>query len=468
MSHTDLDDVDATPSGVSLETTITFLPDLVLSGIFQYLYWKEKIMAVEAFPAWSRILDSSLGWKHFENDRSYAHSFKALMSPNYLFEEITCIAQYGQFFIHGVIWLQKFLPTDNPEETDFALLGALETHCFRLKSLAIYHPPNLSSSSIILSFVPYIQPLQKMFSFSPSLKLSFYRLLYSSVEAHTGALDLLHFYLTHNVLQKVACLDFSHGLILASSVHPLNYLVYCMSLRVLKCPIQNLNTLILQQLVEFSLQELYLTSDEHTLTLNYVEKSAIDWHALQLIPGRKLKVHYVFKNRSVYPVHMCPNPYARSLVFDSLCSSISRALLLSVADMYGATLEHVAFILAIWDPLVPFSDLEDLPTNIQYMASRLKCVQTVLLNLVIPKDALITLAQHAPALKTLLVYEHKIFFGRHAVNTVEEIEELKSIISEALGYSWKPVKQDDTLYKLSCYRQNLLFEDNVCQSEGFW
>ncbi|PVD21832.1 hypothetical protein C0Q70_17634 [Pomacea canaliculata] len=290
MSDTDLCDVDATSSGIFLETTITNLPDIVLSSIFQHLHWKEKIMAVKAFPAWSRILDSTLGWKSLENDRNYPHSFNALESTNYLSEEITCIAQYGQFFTHAVIWLKDFLRI--PEETDFALLGALETHCFRLKSLVIYHPPKISSSSIIRSVVPYIKPLQRMFSFSPSLQLSLFRLLYFSKEARTGAIDLLHFYHTHNVLQKVSCLDFSHGLFMASSVRPMNSLVYCKSLRVLKCPIQYLNTLILQQLVEFSLQELYVVNDDHTLSMNYVEESAIEWHALQLIPGRNLKAGF--------------------------------------------------------------------------------------------------------------------------------------------------------------------------------
>ncbi|XP_025088679.1 uncharacterized protein LOC112560829 isoform X1 [Pomacea canaliculata] len=459
MSRIDLDDVDATPRG----TAITSLSDVVVGSIFQYLYWKEKIMAVEAFPAWSRILDSSFGWRHFENDRRYAQSFDALKSTNYLFEEITCIARYGQFFTHAVIWLRDWELIDNPEESDFALLGALETHCFRLKSLVIYHPPDLSSSFIIRSAVPYIQPLQRMLSFSPSLQVSLYRLLYFSEETRTGASKLLHFYHDHNVLHKVACLDFSHGVKLTSSVRPMNCLVYCTSLRVLKCPIQYLNTLILQQLVEFSLQELYLINDEHTLHLNYVEGSAIHWHALQLIPGRKLKVHYVFKTR---PVDLCPNPYACSLVFDHILYNISRTLLLSVADMYGATLEHIAFMLAAYSD-VPFSDLEDLPTNIQTMASRLTCVHTVLLNLFIPKDALISLARHAPALKTLLVYEHKILFDRHAVNTVEEIEELKSIISEALGYSWKPVKDENTFNKLSGYRQSLLFQDFFRQLQDF-
>ncbi|XP_025088680.1 uncharacterized protein LOC112560829 isoform X2 [Pomacea canaliculata] len=372
MSRIDLDDVDATPRG----TAITSLSDVVVGSIFQYLYWKEKIMAVEAFPAWSRILDSSFGWRHFENDRRYAQSFDALKSTNYLFEEITCIARYGQFFTHAVIWLRDWELIDNPEESDFALLGALETHCFRLKSLVIYHPPDLSSSFIIRSAVPYIQPLQRMLSFSPSLQVSLYRLLYFSEETRTGASKLLHFYHDHNVLHKV---------------------------------------------------------------------------------------HYVFKTR---PVDLCPNPYACSLVFDHILYNISRTLLLSVADMYGATLEHIAFMLAAYSD-VPFSDLEDLPTNIQTMASRLTCVHTVLLNLFIPKDALISLARHAPALKTLLVYEHKILFDRHAVNTVEEIEELKSIISEALGYSWKPVKDENTFNKLSGYRQSLLFQDFFRQLQDF-
>ncbi|XP_025113480.1 uncharacterized protein LOC112575708 [Pomacea canaliculata] len=309
MSHTDLCDVDATSSGVSLETTITNLPDAVMSDIFQYLYWKEKILAVEAFPAWNRILDSSLGWKHFENDRDYADSFDALKSTNYLSEEITCIAQYGQFFTHAVIWLDDILHLINlAEETDFALLGALETHSFRLKSLVIYHQPNFYTATLTEWVVPYIQLLQKMFRFSPSLQLSLRRLLLYTEEAGD---QLLHFYHTHNLLQKVACLDFCYGLRMATSVRPINYLVYCTSLRVLRCPIEYLDTQILQQLVEFSLQELYVINDEFTLRLNYVEKSTIEWHALQLIPGRNLKAGFHTGLNQILVFTNLPNFFVR-------------------------------------------------------------------------------------------------------------------------------------------------------------
>ena len=77
------------------------------------------------------------------------------------------------------------------------------------------------------------------------------------------------------------------------------------------------------------------------------------------------QVHYIFKNRSVCPVHICPNPYVHSLVLDSLCSSVSRALLRSIAHTYGATLRCLAFILSVWEPLVPFSDLDDLANNFE-------------------------------------------------------------------------------------------------------
>ncbi|PVD28186.1 hypothetical protein C0Q70_10772 [Pomacea canaliculata] len=344
-------------------------------------------MAVKAFPAWNRILHSSLGFKHFENDREYAQSVQALVSNNYLLEEITCIAQYGQFFTHAVIWLEVFPSADNPEETDLALLGALATHCFRLKSLVIYHPPKLSPSSIMRSGARYIKPLQRMFSFNPSLDLSLCRVSFLSEGTQAGLCKLLDWYQEHNVLQKVACLDFSHGK-MESTLRPMNSLVYCTSLRVLKCPIQYLNTQILQQLVEFNLQELCLISDVHTGHLFYDEQSAIDWHGLQLIPGRNLMagfhtglnqilVHYVFRYDDVV---LCPNPYARSLALDSLCDGISRDVLISIADTYGATLEMFSIIEDVWypsDDLVNFSDLEDLPTTFQYLASRLTFVECV-------------------------------------------------------------------------------------------
>lgn len=170
---------------------------------FQYLYWKEKIFATEVFQRWERILESSLGWERFENDRAYAHEHEALLSAHYVLEEAACIAQYGQYFSHCVIWIHNFLPTDSPVDTDFSILKYVELHCLRLKSLAIYHPPNLSSSALTLSFKQYIAPLQNVLSSDSRVGLNFYRLLYSSVEAGTGVIDLLHFYHGHNILAKV-------------------------------------------------------------------------------------------------------------------------------------------------------------------------------------------------------------------------------------------------------------------------
>lgn len=450
------------------ETSFSDLPDLVLGVIFKYLYWKEKLLAVEAFPGWARILESSLGWDRFENDRSYAHCHEPLVSSHYVLEEVACIVQYGVYFSHCLIWIQNFLPTDNPGETDFALLGAVETHCPHLKSLTVYHPPNLSSSSICMSFNQYIQPLQNILNSENSVQLGLCRLLYSSVEANTGAVDLLHFYRVHNLLQKVTLLDFSHGLILASTVSPLYILGECRALAVLKCPVQNLTTQLIQQLLDFSLRELYLVNDEHTLNLHYLEKDHISWVSLRIKPRRQFQVHYIFRNRSVCPGHMCLNPYARTLVFDSLCSSVSRALLRCVADLYGDSLQCLAFTLSVWEPLVPFSDLEDLPSNFQYMASRLRKLRSALLNLVIPSDALLTLASHAPRLVNLLVYEHKIFFGGKTAVAPDEVAELQYKISTVLGRPWSPIKQDGNLYQLTDSRQTMLFEENVSLWEGFW
>ncbi len=186
-----------------LENLINSLPDLVIQKIFQYLYWKEKIYVAEIFPGWYRILDSSLGWERFENDRGYAHGCESLSSAHYVFEEVACIAQFGQHFSHCIIWIHNFLPTDSPVDTDFSILKYIEIHCPNLKSLSIYHPPNLSSTALTLSFVQYILPLQNITNSENRVELNLYRLLYSSVEASTGVIELLHFYQAHNLLRKV-------------------------------------------------------------------------------------------------------------------------------------------------------------------------------------------------------------------------------------------------------------------------
>lgn len=88
----------------------------------------------------------------------------------------------------------------------------------------------------------------------------------------------------------MTALDFSHGLILASSIQPLNILMICSSLRILKCPIQNITTTIAQQLLNRNLEELFLVNDEHTLNLNFIEKTSIKWTMLRVRPDCQFKV----------------------------------------------------------------------------------------------------------------------------------------------------------------------------------
>lgn len=445
------------------------LPDLVISKVFEYLYWKEKIYATEVFPCWKRVLHSLLGWELFENDRGYAHCYEPLVSNHFVLEELACIAQYGQYFSRCIIWIHNFLPIDSPVDTDFSILRYISLHCTSIKSLSIYHPPNLSSSALTLSYIQYIAPLQNVLSSDRRVCLHMYRLLYSSVESSAGVLELLNFYSSHNILKKLTTLDFSHGLILAGSIHPLNSLINCTSLQVLKCPIQNVTTAIIQQLLARQLQDLFLVNDEHTLNLNYVEKGHIRWAILNLRPGRIFNVHYIFKNRTVCPVNLCPNPFIHSLVLDSLCSSVSRALLRYIADTYSRTLRCLAFILSVWEPLVPFSDLEDLANNFQYLGKRLVNLQSIILNLIVPCDALLALAQNTPQLKHLLVYQHKIFYDGKTAVTEEQLMDLQQEISAGLKRSWAPVMPEESLYRLgSSSHLALLFEESVNQWEGFW
>ena len=125
---------DSSPTDTSVKNVayiIKSLPDLVVSSIFKFLYWKEKILAVKAFPSWERILTSQLGWQFFENDRGYAHSYEPLISNHYVVEEMACIAQYGKFFGNCIIWIHNFLPIDSPVDTDFTILKYIEQHCLR-------------------------------------------------------------------------------------------------------------------------------------------------------------------------------------------------------------------------------------------------------------------------------------------------------------------------------------------------
>lgn len=104
----------------------------------------------------------------------------------------------------------------------------------------------------------------------------------------------------------------------------------------------------------------------------------------------------------------------------------------------------------------------------QYLGTRLTKLHSAVLNLIIPSDALIALARHSPCLRNLLVYEHKIFFGGKVAVTEDQVIDLKQEVSAALRRPWSPVHPDDCLYQLGGCHQNLLFEENVNQWEGFW
>lgn len=104
----------------------------------------------------------------------------------------------------------------------------------------------------------------------------------------------------------------------------------------------------------------------------------------------------------------------------------------------------------------------------QYLGKRLTKLNSAVLNLIIPSDAVIALALHSPHLQNLLVYEHKIFFGGKIAETKDQVIDLRQEVSAALRRPWSPVHPDDCLYQLGHCHQNLLFEENVNQWEGFW
>lgn len=91
----------------------------------------------------------------------------------------------------------------------------------------------------------------------------------------------------------------------------------CSSLRILKCPIQNITTTIAQQLLNRNLEELFLVNDEHTLNLNFTEKTSIKWTMLRVRPDCQFKVKSL----------VGPNTLVQPLMLDShsWCVSIEDA-----------------------------------------------------------------------------------------------------------------------------------------------
>ncbi|CAG5128490.1 unnamed protein product [Candidula unifasciata] len=445
------------------------LPDVVLGKIISYLHWKEKEWLLLAIPSLERLMNSPLAWENFENDRSYATEklYMYICFPFLMEHELSVIKKYGRFFQTCTLWIHKVTTFDKERGNDFRLLGAVSKHCHGLKALSIMHTSDISVPMLKTCAQSYIWSLQELvLKRGSGFRLSLKSLFYASIESvETGIFSYLTYIQEKGLLCHLSCLDFSHGLIIdfgSNKIAP--FLVQCVNLRILKCPIQTVNSNLIICLVKKNLSELYVVNDDHTQQTCFSEKIMMDWNKvnceLSMVMKYKFNVHYIFKNRTVCNEDMIPNPFLKSLIFDNLSSNISASLLHHIANLYGQTILNLAFCSNYWEFLMHFADLGRINESFKYLGRKCLYLKSFLSCLSLPSSALFCLVVHSRHLSTVRVYKENV---RLSVSDKPEGFFLQKM-AEALGTpSWDMVKKGDNIFIVPSVNCKLLFAS--CFSE---
>ncbi|XP_012938910.1 uncharacterized protein LOC106011988 [Aplysia californica] len=451
-------------SNISTTTRMSLehLPDVVLGQILSYLHWKEKEWLLDVFPDVERVMRSPLAWPHFENDRAYAVEKLCMYIyfPMMVASELQVIRTYGRYFRSCTIWLHKLSSSDDKKEDDFSLLTAVGQHCTQLRAIHVIHPSDVSVSQLCDANDRYLRQiktaaLRKHGSFTLSLS----RLFYTSIDTvESGILNYMSYLGEHCLVHTLVSLDFSHGLVFEGKVKVVHELRQCTNLCVLKCPIQCVNTSVVKSLSGGKLQALYLVSDDHTSHTDYREKLSLDWESicrgLSVSQRASLEVHYIFRNRTLSHEDMAHNPFVQSLVFDNLSSSISAVFLKKIADLYGHTLQTLAFCSHYWEFLMHFTDLEQIDNSFKYMATKCLRLTAFLSCLCLPSSALVNLAENSPALSTLRVFQENV---RLATSDKPD-RKFRHRMGRALGLSsWSMLRKGDNIYRVPRVDCRLLF-----------
>ncbi|CAL1536607.1 unnamed protein product [Lymnaea stagnalis] len=267
-------------------------------------------------------------------------------------------------------------------------------------------------------------------------------------------------YLHENELSKfLVCLDFSHGLVLDCSSHQsVMDLLKCTNLHTLKCPIQSVDTSIILSLSKKKLMNLYLVNDDYTQNSGFYEKLFLDWQKIRKdLPESKkeiFNVHYIFKNRAMCHEDLHPNPFLKSLIFDNLSSNISAKLLHNIADLYGATLQNLAFCSHYWEFLMHFSDLGKINESFKYLGKNCVQLKSFLSCLSLPSSALVTLVKTSRKMSTVQVFKENISLAPS--DKPEGV--FKHKMAQELGIPhWDMIKKGANIFKIPNADCRLLF-----------
>ena len=439
--------------------SIKDLPSVVVSHIFSFLPWMDKLKAAKAIPQWQGSLNSAGAWEHFTNSfychyRQFAQENEKEVYDQYkelVHQSETCMEQYGQYFQSCTLFLLPFGSSEFLETLGLGMLEKVSRFCVNLKHFAIYHPhafayPNKDS------LPKYISHLVAVVVNCKSLKgISLLYMEYMSDGLGVrGISEVLTPLTSANVAQKLKRLEFKYPY---DYTNPVDALVGFRNITHLKCPIQSLTTDIILKLSSYSLKHLHLLNDVSSENEDYCEPDELDW---AIIGGNapSLSVYYIFQNRDLCDEDLAPNPLVKSCVLDGLC--IHRDLILRITTLYGDTMEIFAHLATERDDwkCQPYEDPEEVPYLYENMISHCKKLHTFICANYIQSEALILMAQKGK-LAHLWVNQCVVYgadFHMAPGWTVDE-QWLKSaakderttqiIISELLGRKWHVMSDEE-------------------------
>ena len=297
--------------------SIKDLPSVVVSHIFSFLPWMDKLKAAKAIPQWQGSLNSAGAWEQFTN--SYYPDYwqfaqESVKEAYDQYKELvhqseTCMEQYGQYFQSCTLFLLPFGSSEFLETLGLGMLEKVSRFCVNLKHFAIYHPHAFAYPKKD-SLPKYISHLVAVVVNCKSLKaISLLYMEYVACDGVTGISEVLTPLTSANVAQKLKRLEFKYPY---SFSNPVDALVGFRNITHLKCPIQSLTTDIILKLSSYSLKHLHLLNDNSSLSEYYFEPDELDWAT---IGGNapSLSVYYIFRRRMLYSEDLAPNPLVKIL-----------------------------------------------------------------------------------------------------------------------------------------------------------
>ena len=450
---------------------LTNLPSVVCSHIFSFLTWPEKLNLVKAIPAWEEHLKSTDSWSRCDLTLRNPDNLQFIF-PTAKTLALETIKKYGAYMPHmcSDIYYVDF------STFGLQLLSYIAKYCTSLRTFRLSHMENFryGTQQILDRCVQHLNNIARNCRYLRRMAFCFSN--YFLLNTDKGFEEVLEKFVGFK--DRVSCLSFSTAYnyrdLIDYQVPVADSLVTFHNLCVLKCPIEVLNTEIIQTLAEHSLRDLHVINSHQTQGQHFSEDRHIDWVSLQLqVP--KLKVHYTFFHRAIEVSDFKANPMLVSMTFLNLSSKISKAIMKRFISRYKSTLQTFAHILSCEDMdeghRPAYEELTDVPAMYSELASNCKQLKTLLCAVPIPVEAVVTFAVNCKLkAKDLWVQESKIDWTVRkplfSPLSSEEEEDENVDEMERLQRRMERNKPYDPTRSINCTQLVGWFEDAVSNIQG--